>query len=686
MASFDLPDRDVIARSAFAAGGGHEEESSAPPITTNAIDAELERSALQFRSPILFDRYRAERDADRRVELRRLVWAAGLVYVMFGALDAYLLPDVAFWTIASRAAFCVLSTLALEVAFHRGLSARSLEVVGAVIVVLCYVGWLLPAMTSQYTAAVSYYMIYGTIFMMVASLFFNLEPTCSNAAASLIVLTFVTASVQFLPLSPTYVAVFGVFYLACFAFTAFVNWKLSEERYRVFLNDLKARIRTAEADMRSKELLHMSMTDPLTSVGNRRAVNDFLICLWDRWRRSGSAFTVFLIDVDFFKKYNDSYGHLAGDRCLATIAGTLSEMTERYGGVLGRYGGEEFLLALPAVSPEATLTRGEEFRAAIRDLAIRHSERRDGETVLTVSVGIAVTRASSSQTLERLINEADRALYRAKASGRNCVRLFDPGDPQSSDETENVAALLRIALDENLVSMVYQPIVGTQSGEIAATEALMRLRMLDGTMVPPSIFIPIAENTGAIHELGLWAVRRACTDILLQDAAPVASMNISAVQLNAPGFAAAIAEIIGELGVEPQRMAFEITEGLDISAESHVLTNIQALRRLGAKIWLDDFGTGFAGLSWLRLVDFDTVKIDKSFLHHCVDERGMTLLRDIFSLVRHRGHRIIVEGVETEEQLDLMRRMRADQVQGYHIGMPAPALAGRRASGSPARA
>jgi len=211
------------------------------------------------------------------------------------------------------------------------------------------------------------------------------------------------------------------------------------------------------------------------------------------------------------------------------------------------------------------------------------------------------------------------------------------------------------------------------SGRVEAVEALMRLKMLDGTLVPPSLFIPVAERTGAILELGRWAIRTVCTELLADDHVPLVSVNVSPIQLKTPGFAASVATILGETGVTGNRLAFEITEGLEMEMHSDILRCISDLKLLGIKIWLDDFGTGFAGLSWLRLIDFDTVKVDRSFLHDCGTPKGMAMLQDIIALVRNRGHQILVEGVETDEQIALMREFGIDRIQGFRVGRPVPA-------------
>ncbi|MDE1993755.1 MAG: EAL domain-containing protein, partial [Rhizobiaceae bacterium] len=211
------------------------------------------------------------------------------------------------------------------------------------------------------------------------------------------------------------------------------------------------------------------------------------------------------------------------------------------------------------------------------------------------------------------------------------------------------------------------------TGQVKAVEALMRMRLPDGTVIPPKIFIPLAERTGAILELGRWAIRTACRDILATGRMSTVSVNVSPVQLKSPGFALSVATILSETGVSGSRLALEITEGVDLELQSEVLECIADLQALGVEMWLDDFGSGYAGLSWLRVIEFDTVKVDRTFLHGSSDERGLTMLQDMISLIRNRGNQILVEGVETEAHLTLLQELRIDRVQGFHLGMPVSA-------------
>lgn len=639
----------------------------------DVVEIDLRTEPLRPAAAELRALYQQEGQDTRRQATRQGMWIAITVYLLFSITDILLVPDVARYTVAARFTISLIAFVLLEMQVRRNASADAIDSLCAAGLVAAYAGWLYPSLMTADTQSISYYMVFGSIFMMSVNLFFSFQFRLSLVASIVILLIFLAALQSFPPVDASYKLAFGTFCISCFVFTSYVNWKLNRERYKVFLNAFEAKVQHNEASERGKALLRLSNTDPLTGLENRRAIDQRLRDHWDDWQKFGKGFATILIDVDFFKIYNDCYGHQEGDRCLILVANALEESIQPYKGSIGRYGGEEFIVLAPLDTREQVAELAETVCRTVENMALLHQQRRDGVSIVTVSVGASFTRNQTGAKLEKVIHEADRALYSAKANGRNCVRLFDPNDPQSSDESENIAALLKIATDQNLVSLVYQPIRNVSSGRVEAVEALMRLKMLDGTSVPPGLFIPIAERTGAILNLGYWAIRTVCHELLMDNHVRVVSVNVSPIQLKTPGFAASVAAILGETGVAGGRLAFEITEGLEMEMNSHILRCISDLKTLGIRIWLDDFGTGFAGLSWLRLIDFDTVKIDRSFLHDCDSPRGKAMLQDIIGLVRNRGHKILVEGVETDEQLALMREFRIDQVQGFHVGRPAPA-------------
>lgn len=642
------------------------------PTLTELVEEELSKPSLHRDSVKLRERYDVEREGPRREDTRLTMWGAVIIYTAFFVLDFVLIPDVALATSISRVALAVVSLSTLEFMLQRRAKANTLDATCAGFVVVAYVLWVFFAAYTQHQLSFSYYIVFGAIFMMGANLLFNFPLPTSLAASFALLAAFFVAMLNVVSVPPSYQIAFGVLFISSLAFNFYVNWKLDVERYSVFLNALRSRIQKEELEEQSRALLRLSNTDSLTGLANRRAIDASLRNCWRQWQSSGVSFGVILVDIDYFKLFNDYYGHQEGDRTLALVAETLADFADAHGAEIGRYGGEEFLILTPFSSRETVTTFIESVRRAVENLRLAHEYRSDGLSVVTLSVGASVA-GKDCDRLERLVSEADRALYAAKASGRNCVRLYDPDDPHVSDASESIEALLRVAIAQKLVTLVYQPIHDLQSGRLEAVEALMRLKMLDGSVITPAAFIPVAERTGVIHELGRWAIRAACRDLLAGGHVPVVSVNVSAVQLRAPGFPGCVAAILAETGVEPGRLAFEITEGLEIEDNPEILHCVGELQRLGIQIWLDDFGTGFAGLSWLRLIRFDVVKIDRSFLHDSVLPQGEAMLKDMIGLIRNRGPRMVVEGVENRDQIDLLKQCQVELGQGFALGRPSPA-------------
>lgn len=646
-----------------------------PPTLTDLIDAELGKRCAARRAPELASIYEQRSEASQWQSARVSSQTAGIVYIAFLVTDAVLIPDVALVSIAMRFITGMLLVLGVDLLIRRGLRSAIVDDFCAATIVVAYATWLTCASTSAHDLNVSYYMTYGTLFMTGQNVFFNfrfrlaiLSSTSMLAIFFLFLLTSIHPSFAFLTAIATlHISVYGL--------TLFVNWKLNEERYRVFLNSMQAEIRQAEAAERGAALLRLSTTDALTGLANRRAIDDELRTFWDRWQSSGKSFAVVLVDVDHFKRYNDHYGHQEGDRCLVAVAAAMAKACAPGPCVLGRFGGEEFILLFRCAAREQLASVAENVRRAVEDLRIAHEQRPDPSHIVTVSIGAALSSDVTGAKVERLITEADRALYMAKKSSRNCVRIFDRDRHEEVDHEESVANDLRTAIAEGRVAMVYQPIRQARTGRIVAAEALMRLESASGKSVSPGVFVPIAERTGAILELGRWAIRTVCRELIAGDHLPLVSVNVSAVQLRSPGFAVSVAAILIETGVAPHRLAIEITEGLQIDGQPEIKTCIDDLRTLGVKVWLDDFGTGFAGLSCVREIEIDTIKIDRSFLHAAATQRGAQMLSTMIELVKSVGSAPLIEGIETQEQEALAIDRKVDLLQGFHIGKPMPVQA-----------
>ena len=649
-----------------------------PPALAELIDAELVKPWHVRRDGTLRALYETRRESVQRQSARISAQIAGIVYILFAVTDVVLINDVSVYSIVARIVIGLIFVVGIDSQINRGARSMVVDAECAAAIILAYGAWLSIASFSRYQENVSHYITYGIVFMLGQNVFFNFRFRLAAASSTIILVSFLVYMVTVFPFDPNYATAIGALYVSTWVLTLFVNWKLNAERYLVFLNSVHAEIRQEEAVERGAALLRLSTTDALTGLSNRRAIDEELRAFWDNWQTAAKSFAVILIDVDYFKRYNDHYGHQEGDRCLVAIAAAMASVATSGRCALGRFGGEEFILLARAATREQMALVAEDIRRAVEALQIPHAQRPDQSFVVTVSVGAAFSRDVPGTKAERLITEADRALYNAKNANRNCVRVYDRDDPNQLDLDESVADLLRTATRQNRVAMAYQPIRSAGTGAIAAAEALMRLTTPSGKSVSPAVFIPIAERMGTILDLGLWAIRTACRELVASDLVPLVSVNVSPVQLRAPGFSLSVAAILGELGVAPHRLAVEITEGLQIEGQSEIVQTLSELRLLGVRIWLDDFGTGFAGLSVVREIEFDAVKIDRSFLHASDTAKGAEMFRNIVDLVRNTGCATVVEGIQTQDQQDLSTEQRVDLLQGYHLGRPMPAEAFRR--------
>ena len=614
----------------------------------------------------------ANRDSEqnRRV-VRWGMWAAVLSYMGYGILDHYLLPDVARNLILARLTIGTLFLLLLELCIWRGAALGTLHAVAASAIVIGSVGWLEVALGTSHQVALSYFMIFGTVFILGANLFFNFRLWLSALSSSTVAACFVASTIFCLKIAILIKLVLATFFINSLLLSLYLSWRLSKERYQTFLHALRAQVQEKVAIEKGQQLVEIANTDPLTGLKNRRAITRAYMDLRKEAVANNFQIGVILMDVDYFKRFNDELGHHAGDNCLIKLARSFADTAMKFNGVAGRYGGEEFVVLCRVSEVDQLEDISRRFCQTVEALKIRHPNRDDTLDLVTVSVGASMTRSSASMELNALLQEADRALYASKFAGRARSTIYDRSIDQGRSG-QNLAQLLKVAIGKQLVSLVYQPIYDVASGGVLGHETLMRLRDFDGSSISPGVFIPVAERTGEIVELGTWAIDRACRDMVQTGLGSIVTVNVSAVQLKAPNFPLRIAEALGRHALSAHKLALEITEGIDIFPETQVLKNIDQLRNLGVQVWLDDFGTGFAGLAWLRRVEFDLVKIDRSFLHDCHAAQGLTMLQDMVQLLRNLGHKVLVEGVETEEQQRLLQQLGVNFMQGFLMGRPVP--------------
>lgn len=406
--------------------------------------------------------------------------------------------------------------------------------------------------------------------------------------------------------------------------------------------------------------------DALTGLPNRTS---FQGALEDVCREAGGAerrSALFYLDLDGFKAVNDTCGHLVGDRLLKAVAARLLTVCGPHG--VFRLGGDEF-----AVVVRDAERAGSEALASRIVAELRRPYRID-EALLEVGVSVGIaTVPGDALDASSLLMRADLALYAAKADGKGCWRTFDPALEEKAQHHRQLDLDMREALAADAMELHYQPLVDLRSGRVAGFEALLRWNKPGHGWVSPGEVIPVAEATGFIVEIGRWALGRACADALAWDGLRVA-VNISSIHVRMPGFHEEVAAVLRETGLRPDLLEIEITESVLLDHGAEVLENLNRLRAQGVRIALDDFGTGYSSLSYLTEFPFDKVKVDRSFVR---DLQGrpekVAVVEAIARMARALSMTVTVEGVETRQQLDVLRDKRCDVAQGFLYSPARPA-------------
>ncbi len=432
------------------------------------------------------------------------------------------------------------------------------------------------------------------------------------------------------------------------------------------IRDLRER-RSAEEKIR-----YLAEHDGLTGLPNRNALQARLAGALDRVEASGEHLSLICVDLDHFKEANDLHGHLAGDAVLVEAARRL-QTSVGAPSFAARLGGDEFVLVHICDADQDQANAASELAGALLE-ALREGVDYEGqELAMAASLGVSLY-PDDGRTGEALLANADMALYRAKESGRGAFRFFKREMDETIRERRNLARELRQAItDEDLV-VHYQPQARAADGEICGFEALVRWKHPTRGMIPPIDFIPLAEETGLIVALGEWVLRKACVEAAAWARPLSIAVNLSPLQLNQPNLPTLVHEILIETGLPASRLELEVTESALFKDYQRALDNLRRLKGLGVRIAMDDFGTGFSSLSTLQSFPFDKIKVDKSFVENIHrDERATVIVKAVLGLGRSLDIPVVAEGVETIEQLEFLRGEDCAEVQGYHIGRPAPA-------------
>jgi len=450
----------------------------------------------------------------------------------------------------------------------------------------------------------------------------------------------------------------------------FAVWMIAHD-YRSALDELareNERVKNAKTHIE-----HMAMHDPLTGLCNRMMAQRNFDKLFRNARARHDLLGLIFIDLDNLKPINDSLGHQAGDQILKEVALRLLSYTKDADRVC-RYGGDEFIVFMPHIQTAEQVSQAS---LEILQLVSENYLYRNIEIFCTCSIGIALA-PQDGDDLDTLIKKADIAMYHSKDSGRNSFRFFNPAISRNMLEHISLISGMRKALQENQFSLHYQPKINLQTNEICGLEALLRWHHPEQGYISPATFIPLAESSGLIIQLGEWVIIEACEQAkrwydqgLLEFAVAV---NISSIQFKRGNIDTIVLGSLAASGLPPQYLELELTESLLIEDSERLSTTLSALRAEGVHLSIDDFGTGYSNLGYLKKFEVEALKIDQSFVRKMDDQTGdAAIVRAIIQMSASLGLKTIAEGVEDASTAALLRSLGCTQAQGYYWARPMPA-------------
>jgi len=421
-----------------------------------------------------------------------------------------------------------------------------------------------------------------------------------------------------------------------------------------------------------------ALRDSLTQLPNIKLFKNRLKQSIKKYQRDAAPlFAVCFLDLDRFKNLNDSRGHKVGDKLLIALSKRLSELL-RPGDTVARMGGDEFTLLLNNITGiDEALGIAKRILSSFNKPFILDND----EIYADASIGICLI-TDKYDNAEDMVRDADIAMYRAKASGKGCIDVFNPEMHKYAMDTMQIENDLRVAIQKDQLEICYQPVIDIENGCIYGFEALLRWHHPTLGNIPPDRFIPVAENSGRIREIGEWVLEQACIQTrewslqFCPDNEFMISVNLSGVQLAEPGIQDSISAVLDRTRFNKSKLHLEVTETALVGHKELAKESVRNIRRLGISVSIDDFGKGYCSLAYLHEFEFDTLKIDKDFVQDMgPDGKGLQLVRMLMLLARDLNMKVIAEGVETEEQLARLSAMKCPYIQGYYFSRPVPAAA-----------
>lgn len=416
-----------------------------------------------------------------------------------------------------------------------------------------------------------------------------------------------------------------------------------------------------------RDASRMAMYDSLTGLANRNRMGKRLHSTLVAYQVAKRSCGLMMLDLDRFKQVNDTLGHPAGDELLKQVAQRLTRIIPQ-GCEIGRLGGDEFQVILPDIDDRGRL--GDIAKKIIEMISQPYSIE-GSRCVIGCSVGIAIAPYDGIDA-DELTRSADLALYASKGGGRGMFRFYSRDLHSEAERRRQIEEDLRDALAKDQLRLAYQPLVNVASNKVVGVEAVMRWSHPDLGEVSPGVFIPIAEEANLIGALGDWALMRACHDAVQWPGNVSVAVNVSPAQFGNLGFPSVVAQALASSGLAPERLELEVTESIFLADDNSVEQMFKALKILGVRLSLDDFGTGYSALGYLKKADFDKIKIDRGFIRGVTEpnSRNVSIIRSVVTLAKGLNMTTVAEGIEAHDELDMMRKLGVNQIQGYIYARP----------------